>query len=225
MPADDLTGRTIGGFTILAEIGAGGMAVVYKAREEALGRIVALKVPSIELANQPTFPELIARFKREARASAGISHPNLEWSAIDEEWIPLGRSPLEDVRFPKGIYRWKAELPGFETMEVAHGKNTFGITFVKTGGPLANMTRITAATLQARLAGLHHVAKVPAPAYFIDHFEVTNKQFKEFVDGGGYENRDYWKHDFLKDGRRIAWDQAMAEFRDTAGRPGPSTST
>ena len=34
--------------------------------------------------------------------------------------------------------------------------------------------------------------------FFIDKYEVTNKQYKEFVDNGGYSNRDYWKNEFIK---------------------------
>ncbi len=59
--------------------------------------------------------------------------------------------------------------------------------------------------------------------FFMDRYEVTNKQFKEFVDKGGYVNHDYWKHAFIKDGATLAWDEAMAQFRDKSGRPGPAT--
>ena len=52
---------------------------------------------------------------------------------------------------------------------------------------------------------------------------MTNRQFKEFVDKGGYQNRQYWREAFVKDGRVLSWEQAMPEFRDATGRPGPST--
>ena len=59
--------------------------------------------------------------------------------------------------------------------------------------------------------------------YFIDRYEVTNRQFKQFVDQGGYQKREYWKTPFVRDGKPVSWDEAMAVFRDTTGRPGPST--
>ncbi len=59
--------------------------------------------------------------------------------------------------------------------------------------------------------------------FFIDKYEVTNKQFKEFIDNGGYQKKEYWKHEFVKDGRILTWEEAMAEFRDSTARPGPST--
>jgi formylglycine-generating enzyme required for sulfatase activity len=59
--------------------------------------------------------------------------------------------------------------------------------------------------------------------FWLDKYEVTNRQFKAFVDQGGYRKRDYWKHPFVKDGKALSWEQSMAEFRDATGRPGPST--
>ncbi|WP_249010416.1 serine/threonine-protein kinase [Conexibacter sp. DBS9H8] len=55
-------------------VGSGGMAVVWRAADETLGRTVALKVMSDALAADPAY---VARFAREARLAASISHPNL----------------------------------------------------------------------------------------------------------------------------------------------------
>jgi eukaryotic-like serine/threonine-protein kinase len=57
--------------------------------------------------------------------------------------------------------------------------------------------------------------------YWIDQYEVTNRQFKAFVDQGGYQKREYWKVDFQRAGKHLSWDEAMAMFRDGTGRPGP----
>ncbi len=57
--------------------------------------------------------------------------------------------------------------------------------------------------------------------FFIDRYEVTNKQYKEFIDKGGYRNPDFWKHEFKKDGKVISWEEAMKLFIDETGRPGP----
>jgi tRNA A-37 threonylcarbamoyl transferase component Bud32 len=68
---DLLLGRTLGRFQIEARLGAGGMGVVYRARDPQLDREVALKV-LVDDAREPTRR---ARFLREARAAAGLSHP------------------------------------------------------------------------------------------------------------------------------------------------------
>jgi eukaryotic-like serine/threonine-protein kinase len=65
-------------------------------------------------------------------------------------------------------------------------------------------------------------AGVPVDEFLIDQFEVTNRQFKQFVDRGGYRNTEYWREPFVLDGRRIRWDEAMVAFRDKTGHPGPA---
>jgi eukaryotic-like serine/threonine-protein kinase len=60
------------------------------------------------------------------------------------------------------------------------------------------------------------------PPYYLDKFEVTNRAYQDFVDKGGYENKAYWSEKFMQGGRELSWDEAMAQFRDTTGRPGPS---
>jgi len=59
--------------------------------------------------------------------------------------------------------------------------------------------------------------------YLIDKYEVTNKEFMQFVYSGGYEKGEYWKNAFVKDRRILSWEEAMAEFEDKTGRPGPAT--
>jgi len=74
MNQTDFTGKHLGGYRILRKLGQGGMAVVYKAHEESLNRVVALKVIGEHLSGDPQF---IERFKREAQAAAQLSHPNI----------------------------------------------------------------------------------------------------------------------------------------------------
>ncbi|HSD77594.1 MAG TPA: protein kinase, partial [Solirubrobacteraceae bacterium] len=72
---DDLVeGSEFAGCRIEAVAGRGGMGVVYRATELALGRPVALKVLAPERAAEPAFHE---RFEREARMAAAIDHPNV----------------------------------------------------------------------------------------------------------------------------------------------------
>jgi eukaryotic-like serine/threonine-protein kinase len=67
--------RVLGGRYVLGEVlGTGGMATVWRARDEVLGREVAVKVLSPQLAADAGF---VARFEREARHAAALSHPRL----------------------------------------------------------------------------------------------------------------------------------------------------
>jgi serine/threonine-protein kinase len=65
---------TLGKYEIVEEIGRGGIAVVYKARDTTLGRVVALKVLDLYWAKDPSF---VTRFHQEARAAANLRHPNI----------------------------------------------------------------------------------------------------------------------------------------------------
>ncbi|MFQ5557394.1 MAG: Stk1 family PASTA domain-containing Ser/Thr kinase, partial [Acidimicrobiales bacterium] len=63
-----------GRYELLRHLASGGMADVYLARDDLLGREVALKVLFPEFANDPSFVE---RFRREAQAAANLNHPNI----------------------------------------------------------------------------------------------------------------------------------------------------
>src|SRR5262245_2065485 len=67
-------GDTFHGLEIVDILGKGGMGVVYKARQPALDRLVALKILPRRMAIDIDFQE---RFKREAKALASLSHPNI----------------------------------------------------------------------------------------------------------------------------------------------------
>jgi serine/threonine-protein kinase len=64
----------IGHYRIVAELGRGGMGIVYKAHEESLNRFVAIKVLGEHLTEDPDHVE---RFLREARSAASLNHPNI----------------------------------------------------------------------------------------------------------------------------------------------------
>jgi serine/threonine-protein kinase len=70
----DLTGQTLGQYKLGAVIGRGGMATVYRARQQSMDRDVAIKVMASELAENPEF---VARFEREARVIARLQHPHI----------------------------------------------------------------------------------------------------------------------------------------------------
>jgi serine/threonine-protein kinase len=69
-----MLGRTIGHYRIDAWLGAGGMGEVYRATDSRLDRAVAVKVLSAHLSSEP---DALARFEREAKAVAALTHPNI----------------------------------------------------------------------------------------------------------------------------------------------------
>src|SRR5262252_6886180 len=65
---------SFGRYEILGKLGEGAMGVVYRARDSAIGRVVALKMLAAELGAEE---ELHQRFQREAEAIGRLSHPNI----------------------------------------------------------------------------------------------------------------------------------------------------
>ena len=163
-----------------------------------------------------------------------------EFSAGDEQWQYLGVTPIGRVRVPFGYFWWKLEKLGYETV----------LAVSPTAHAVSPTAHAVSPTVQRDLrprslrrpydifrvmdpkgkipAGMVRVAGADTPIgrlddFFIDKYEVTNKQYKEFVDRGGYRDRQYWKQKFIKSGRILSWEEAVAEFLDQTGRPGPAT--
>jgi serine/threonine-protein kinase len=70
----ELAGQYLGGYLLEEEIGRGSMGVIYRGKQIALGREVAIKVLPQKLAKDPSY---VARFIREAHIIAGLNHPNI----------------------------------------------------------------------------------------------------------------------------------------------------
>jgi len=156
------------------------------------------------------------------------------YEAVDSDWEPLGRTPIARKRIPYGYYRWRVEKTGFQTLEQARGSGSpwwqpfggdIGISWTldQEGSAPPGMVKVPGGAWIPAISGLDHLPAVQLSDYWMDRYEVTNEQFKEFVDGGGYKKREYWKQPFVKEEREFDWEEAMDEFRDATGRPGPST--
>jgi dienelactone hydrolase len=85
------------------------------------------------------------------------------------------------------------------------------------------MVRVPGGKIDLAIPGLDQLPEVPLDDYRIDRYEVTNEEYKKFVDAGGYGKAEFWKQPFVRDGRTIPWERAITFLRDTTGRPGPST--
>ena len=145
-------------------------------------------------------------------------------------WQYLGRSPIEQRRMPLQFLRWQVRKGGFEPVEVGSWgafllkkSSEMHFTLFENGKTPPGMVWVEGGTFSLWIPGLDGLPTVTLDPYWIDKFEVTNRDFKKFLDAGGYTTQRYWKQKFLKDGKELSWQQAVALFRDKTGRPGPST--
>jgi formylglycine-generating enzyme required for sulfatase activity/tRNA A-37 threonylcarbamoyl transferase component Bud32/predicted esterase len=149
-------------------------------------------------------------------------------------WEYVGKTPLKNVRQPRGQFVWKFEKPGFGTVlrmtsaiipryTVPPGDSVQGeVTLDEAAKIPPGMVRVSPEKYFKTLfiPGYEGAPELVLKDYWIDQYEVTNRQYKAFVDQGGYQKREYWKFDFVRDGKHLR-EEAMTLFRDSAGRPGP----
>ena len=158
-----------------------------------------------------------------------------EYSDANGPWEYVGTTPLKGVRQPRGQFIWKFEKQGYGTVyrmtvalfprySVPPGESVeASVVLDEVGNIPAGMVRVSPEKYFKTLfiPGYEGMPELALKDYWIDQYEVTNRQYKAFVDQGGYQKREYWKVDFIRDGKHLSWEEAMALFRDAAGRPGP----
>lgn len=146
-----------------------------------------------------------------------------DYLSPDGAWVPLGTTPLQGVGVPKGYYRWRVSKPAVGDFIAARpALDSLDFRFGASTGSRPGMVPVPGGKWLDLIDFLGWVY-YDLPDFDIDRFEVTNRQFQEFVDQGGYRKRDHWKEKFIRDGKELSWEQAMDLFRDPTGRPGPST--
>ncbi len=135
------------------------------------------------------------------------------YADCESDWEQLGTSPL-DAASRQGFFRWKIVKAGYETVEGCSGPKDVDIetTLDSKGSAPTDMVRVTVASLHERDVD-----------FLIDRYEVTNRQFMQFVQSSGYSKKEYWKHPFLRDGDKVSWEDAVSCFVDATGKAGPST--
>lgn len=135
-----------------------------------------------------------------------------------DAWILLGTTPLEDVRLPLAMLRFRLDKPGYTPIESAPGFLPRAEVFVLR--PLEdtpeNMVHVPAGAV--RLRQQRH----ELPAFWIDRHEVTHREFREFVIDGGY-TREQWWPELVADIQAETFENRIASLVDQTGLPGPST--
>lgn len=150
----------------------------------------------------------------------------------DAPWESVGTTPIENLRLPQVDLRWKFEKAGFATVQRAFAtEDHIGVVMDNESLAPQGMVHVQLASPGARTAGVSlfglpsfdYLAPLPIEDFWIDRYEVTNAEFKKFLDQGGYQKTLYWKQPFRAGSRVVSWSEAMKLFVDTTGRPGPAT--
>ena len=161
------------------------------------------------------------------------------YGSKDSDWRSIGRTPIENLPMPMGIGLWRVEHdghvgglfairnPGVQlhnspepTVRAYVASTDFSVPLAEASTAPPGMVLVPATDQSIPLASPD--TPVSLPAFFIDRFEVSNREYQEFVDAGGYASREYW-HGLPLGESHGDWQAAVARFVDATGRPGPAT--
>jgi hypothetical protein len=217
--------------------------VLLPAIEEALAKLphsdarlldMALEVERIlpdDRALAKLWPEIATTLTIETQpAGAGVYWK--DYGVPEAPWHFAGRTPVKDARVPRDLLRVEVRKENYQTIELIAPRSIVDIridlprlTLDRTGTLPINMVRIPKSETEMHLVGLDTYGGIEVPEFLADKYEVTNREYKAFVDAGGYANRAYWQFPVLDGdgGKEIPLAAALARFTDRTGRPGPST--
>ena len=157
--------------------------------------------------------------------------------ASDEgQWQHLGRTPLRGVRLPLGVFQFRIQKDGYETQRLAspnpstllgNATNRLAASMLLSlprSDSAHGMVPVPGGAFPVSLNAFSTTDPIPLEPFMIDRFEVTNEQYKQFVASGGYGRAEHWEGlPFVIDGKGVPWPEAVGQFRDTTGAPGPAT--
>ncbi len=230
----------IGGVAALAVVAAAAIGWVWL-RESRLRWVRQTAIPEIKqdvghgdfdgafrltreaLAVAPDEPELPQLWTNVSFETAITSDPpgatvEVRGYSSDRPWMNLGTTPLAGTPVPMGLVRWRVTKPGYDPLEVSgSAPETSSVHLTPAGTAPDGMVFVPRGPVDL------DTGTFDVPDFWIDRYEVTNRQFKQFVDAGGYRKKEYWQSPFVEDGRTVPWATAIGEFVDATGRPGPST--
>ncbi|MGA8028612.1 MAG: SUMF1/EgtB/PvdO family nonheme iron enzyme, partial [Bryobacteraceae bacterium] len=136
-------------------------------------------------------------------------------------WFSLGATPLKNVRIPNGYFRWRISKRGAgEFVAAPETAKTMRFTLGEHAAS-AGMDTVPAG-VSGEMIDFVGPFEYDLPAFEIDRFEVTNRQYQKFVDEEGYQKPRFWREKFIRDNKELAWPEAVSQFRDLTGRAGPS---
>ncbi|MGH9888825.1 MAG: SUMF1/EgtB/PvdO family nonheme iron enzyme, partial [bacterium] len=203
------------------------------AEADQLDSAFALAATAAERA--PADPAVDAEWNRLSMSQTFMSEPagvEVTRAAMNDttHWIRVGTTPTPAVRIPRNAWFYRYAKPGYRAVTIMGAR--LGGSYVPIPSPVllrtlsdpdSDMVLLRGGRLTGTLYGLVGLDTFELADFLMDKLEVTNRQYKAFVDAGGYANRKWWDSTIVRGGTPLAWEAAMALFTDRTGRPGPSS--
>lgn len=226
---------------------------VQEVRREAIPQIVRLieqddynaafalaREASTSVPDDPILTELWPRMSRLVRLGSdpsGAVVRSRPYGGGEADWRRVGMTPVE-MRLPIGFHRFRFELEGYLPVERAIKLAPLNAAKQETerdpaveltpslaeeGTRPPEMVEIPGGQMWVEITGLEFLDPIETEPYLIDRFEVSNREYADFVAAGGYTDPQYWQTAFGRDKPLRGWEDLVAGFVDATGRPGPST--
>lgn len=145
-----------------------------------------------------------------------------------------GVTPIKNLMIARGDYLVTIEKDGYSTIQriassypiikefpVPKRGINLSAEMVKANEIDSNMVFVPGGEYKIVSWSLNYLPSVKLNDFHIDKYEVSNKDYKEFISAGGYLKKEFWKHPFIKDGKEISWSEAMKLFVDRSQLSGP----
>ncbi len=179
-------------------------------------------------ADDPTLRELWPRFSRTLPVTSAPDGARVSTRSYADKagsWRDLGVTPVASARVPIGLQRFRFVRDGKPTIELALpiGNPLLTALNVPLDGTDDGEVLVNGGGVNSWITGIEPIERIQVPNFRIGKFEVTNRQFKAFIQSGGYKNRAFWDQPFIEGKSEIPWEKAIERFVDATGRPGPST--
>jgi dienelactone hydrolase len=203
---------------------------LQEGRESWDAFVLAQKIEAVA-PGDPLLERLRPKFSREITITSDPPGAVVHARYYDEpsaEPILIGTTPLQKVRYPRGFTRIELTLAGRRTVDdVIWNFELVGDTWsyrLHAPGELPDdMAFVPAGAFALYLPGLDDLKAEPTTAFLMDRHEVSQREYKRFVDAGAYKDPKYWRQPFLDRGRKLEWSDSIARFVDRTGRAGPAT--
>ncbi len=145
------------------------------------------------------------------------------------QWFRVGVTPTEPVRIPRNAWFYRYELAGHRPLTVmgarlggSYAPIPSPVALQKVSDPDSGMVLLRGAALMSTLYSIPSAESLDLSDFLMDKLEVTNREYKTFVDAGGYTDPRWWDSTIVHEGQQIAWRDAIARLTDKTGQPGPA---
>ena len=215
-----LSRRTVAAITVaaLTLVGAGAYAMTSKLRGERWVRGVA--IPEVQrlieanafdsafaiatraeaiVGNDSALAELWPRLSGKVVFATTPSSARVFRTTYNDSvnWKLLGGTSTDSVRVPLGLNRYRIEAPGYLTRQLAMGLaalRSAPMLLERLDSSDGRMVRVGSGDAEVAMAGLSRLPTLRLPDFYMDKHEVTNREYKRFVDAAGYAKSELWEH-------------------------------